>query len=124
MNKAMVQFSEEYKVEPDYLRVTMHGVFAAAELVRFIHRVRAESDGVGRRRILIDAHELGGTLTEAERFQGGLQIAEVFGGRKKLAWVMPAAQITKLGEMAAVNRGAEFLVTASEEEALAWLLED
>lgn len=120
----MFKFTEEFTVEPDYLRVTTKGVFAADELVHFINRVRAEADGVGLRHILIDSRELGGTLTEADRFQGGLHIAEVFGGRKKLAWVMPAGQITKLGEMAAVNRGAEFFVTASEPEALVWLLEE
>lgn len=123
-SSTMFKFTEEFTIEPDYLRVTTKGAFAAEELLHFINRVRAEADGVERRRILIDSRELGGSLTEADRFQGGLHIAEVFGGRKKLAWVMPAAQITKLGEMAAVNRGAEFFVSPSESEALAWLLED
>jgi hypothetical protein len=35
---------------------------------------------------------------------------------------MPPTQITKLGEIAAVNRGARVFVTENEQEALRWLL--
>ena len=61
-------------------------------------------------------------MTEAERFQGGQRIAEVFGDRLQAALVMPVGQVTKLGELTAVNRGAKFLVTESEVEAINWLL--
>ena len=63
-----------------------------------------------------------GDMSEAERFQGGQRMAEVFGSRLRVALLMPAAQVTKLGELTAVNRGAKLLVTPSETEANAWLL--
>ena len=72
--------------------------------------------------MLIDCRQFEGSMTEAERFQGGQRIAEVFGARIKAALLMPVGQVTKLGEMTAVNRGAKFLVTDSESEATDWLL--
>lgn len=60
-------------------------------------------------------------MSEADRFQGGQQVAQIFGSRIKAALIMPVGQVTKLGEMTAVNRGAIFLVTDSREEALTWL---
>ncbi|MBK6751699.1 MAG: hypothetical protein KA956_06875 [Pyrinomonadaceae bacterium] len=120
----MYKFSEEFVVETGFLRVTTRGEFALDELFGFIGRVKAEAEAADRDRIMIDSSEIEGILTEADRFQGGQKVAEVFAGEMKVVWIMPADQITKLGEMAAVNRGADFLVTASQDEALKWLLED
>ena len=120
----MIKFSEEFVVEPEYLRVTTRGEYSFAELFGFIGRIKAEAEAADRDRVLIDSAEIAGILTKADRFQGGQQVAEVFGGEMKVAWIMPAGQITKLGEMAAVTRGADFLVASSEAEALDWLLAD
>lgn len=120
----MYKFTEEFVVEDGFLRVTTRGEFAFDELFGFIGRVKAEAETADRDRILVDSSKIEGMLTEADRFQGGQKVAEVFAGEMKVVWIMPADQITKLGEMAAVNRGAEFRVTASEEEALKWLLDD
>jgi hypothetical protein len=60
-------------------------------------------------------------MTEAERFRCGQHIAETMGGSVRLAILMPAGQITKLGELAAINRGARVIVTPSETEAVSWL---
>lgn len=109
-------------IEPDYVRVTANGQYSFEKLFEFVTLVRNIADSSARRRALIDCRQLAGKMTEAERFQGGKQIAEVFGGRLKAAIVMPAGQVTKLGELAALNRGASLLVTESETEATEWLL--
>lgn len=120
----MIAFTEEFLVEPLYLRVTTIGEYSFDELFGFLDRIKAEASLAGRDRILVDSLQLRGRLSEAERFQGGKRIAETFGSETKLAWMMPDENITKLGEMAAVNRGAKLLVVSSESEALEWLLDD
>ncbi len=87
-----------------------------------IDRVKIEADKVKRERVLIDCRDFTGYMTEAERFLAGKHLAKVFGSRLRSALLMPAEQITKLGEMTAVNRGAKFLVTHDEEEAMAFVL--
>lgn len=117
-----MNFELETIVEPEFVRVTPNGKCKVDEMFDFIDLVRSKVDVVGRTRVLMDCRKFDGSLTEADRFQGGQRIAEVFGGRIKAALLMPASQITKLGELTAVNRGARFLVTDSESEATDWLL--
>lgn len=112
----------ETTVEPDFVRITVTGEYSFSKLFDFVDYVRAESDKNGRSRALIDCRQMAGMMTEIERFEGGQRIAEIFGGHLKAALMMPANGITKLGELAARNRGAKFLVTPSETEALDWLL--
>jgi hypothetical protein len=118
----MTKIEVESVVEPDFLRFTTIGKYAFGELFPFLEHVRSEADKSNRTRVLIDSRRLEGMMTEAERFQGGQKIAEVFGGKVKLALIMPPEGITKLGELTAVNRGARFLVTSCENEATNWLL--
>lgn len=117
----MIHFEEVVTVEPEFLRLTTIGKYKIEEMFDFFGRVKAKADGLGRNRVLIDNRQLEGQMTEAERFQGGQKIAEVFGNRIKLAILMPAGTVTKLGELTAVNRGARLLVTDCETEALGWV---
>lgn len=109
-------------VEPEFIRVTVRGQHLVEEMLEFIEHVWAESRAVGRSRALMDCRGLEGELTEADRFLGGKRIAELFGSSLKAVCLMPAGQVTKLGELTAVNRGARFLATESETEAIEWLL--
>lgn len=117
----MISFDELVTLEDDLVLIKTVGKYDFSELFGFLERVKAKAGEVGRDHILIDSRRLEGQMTEAERFPGGQKIAEVFGSRFKVALLMPADGITKLGELAAVNRGARFLVTASEDDALEWL---
>ncbi len=108
-------------MEPELIRFTSTGKYAFGELFEFLGYVKSEATRSERSRVLIDCRQLVGAMTEAERFQGGQKIAELFGSRLKLALLMPPAGMTKLGELTATNRGARFLVTNSESEALEWL---
>jgi hypothetical protein len=112
----------ETTVEPEFVRITVKGEYSFDHLFGFINFVRSETFNNNRKRALIDCREMGGKMTEVERFEGGQAIAEVFGSRLKAALVMPAEGITKLGELTARNRGANLLVTSAEDEALEWLL--
>ena len=118
----MDSFDVTVTVEPEYLRVSTVGEYAFNELFEFLERVNREAQQVDKNRVLIDSRLLRGQMTESERFRGGQKIAELFGGRIKIALLMPAEGITKLGELTAANRGARFLVSDSEPEALSWLL--
>ena len=109
-------------VEPDYVRITATGNYSFDRLFDFIALVKTFADESSRTRALIDCSQIIGDMTEAERFAGGQRIAEIFGTRLKAAVLMPAVQITKLGELAAVNRGAKLLVTSDETEATTWLI--
>ena len=117
-----MSFEVVSSVEPEYVRVTANGKYSFEKLFEFIALVRSISDSSVRSRALIDCRQIEGKMTEAERFQGGKKIAEIFGGRLRAAIVMPGGQVTKLGELAAVNRGALLLITECETEAMTWLL--
>jgi hypothetical protein len=110
------------KVEPDYVQIDFTGEYTFSDLMKQIDRIRAEAENVDRDHVFIDARLISGQMTESEKFFLGSHIAEVFGVKLKAVAVMPTGHITKLGEMAAVNRGARFFVTESEEEALNWLV--
>jgi len=87
-----------------------------------IEIIKAQAEDARRDHIFIDARSINGRITESEKFFLGTHIAEVFGSRIKAVSLMPEGCITKLGEMAAVNRGARFMVTESQAEAFEWLL--
>lgn len=108
-------------VEPDLVRLTVTGEYEFDRMFAFIDFVRSEADKAHRHKVLIDCRGLHGNMTEADRFQSGKQVAHVFGSRIHAAVVMPVGQVTKLGELAAVNRGAKLLVTESISEAIDWL---
>ncbi len=118
----MSSFEVKVVVEPEYLRVTTVGKYAFAELFGFLESVKREASKAARDKVLIDSRQLEGSMTEVERFQGGQKIAQLFGRALKVALLMPEVGITKLGELTAVNRGARFFVTSSEDEGLTWLL--
>lgn len=117
----MYSFTEDFAANDGLLRVTTTGRIAFEELFSFLDRIKQNADENGTTNILVDSSTIEGQLSEAERFEGGKRIAEVFGGRYRVAWVLPAQMITKLGEMAGLNRGALLLVTSSENEAQAWV---
>ena len=107
---------------PEYLLITNTGEFSLPALFEFIDRVKREADAAGRSRVFVDSRAIIGNIGEVDRFLGGQRSAEIFGTRVKVALLMREGSVTKMAELAAVNRGAKMLVTDSETEALAWLL--
>lgn len=108
-------------VEPDRLKVTVHGSYSFDVVFGFIDTVRSEADKAGRQKVLMDCSRMEGHMTEVDRFEAGQYVARIFGARIHAALVMPKGEVTKLGEIAALNRGAVFFVTDSIDEAERWL---
>ena len=117
-----MNFNVVSAVQPDRLQLTVDGRFTPDLIFELIDHVRSAADTSDRKKVLVDCRESNVALTETDRFQSGVRVAEVFGSRYMLAVVMPEGQVTKLGEIAAVNRGARLLVTESIDEANSWLL--
>ena len=109
------------EVLPKFVQIELLGVYTFSELMAQVERFRAEAEKAGRNQILIDARSIEGKMTESEKFFVGTRIAEVFGARLKMAILAPKGHVTKMGEMAAINRGARLFVTESECEAIEWL---
>ncbi len=108
-------------VQPEYVRISISGTYSFEALKNMFSDIYRIAVDCARDRVLIDSRQALGTMTESDKFFLGTTIAEVFGARIKAAGLMRPGVITRMGEMAAVNRGARFFVTESESEALAWL---
>lgn len=117
-----MSFDIKVSIEPDFLRITAEGPYSFDDMIRFIDQIKNEAANDGRGRVLVDCRLIVGRMSEADRFQGGEHIARIFGGQVRVALLMPQGQVTKLGELAAVNRGARLRVTENEEEAIEWVL--
>ena len=116
-----MSFDVTTDIYPEYLLMTSVGEFSVPDLFEFIEKVNTEALAAGRKLVLVDSRGITGNLSDADRFLGGERSAQVFGSRLKVAVMMPAEQITKMAELAAGNRGAQLLITASEDEARDWL---
>jgi len=108
-------------VFPDHIRFDLTGDFDFLELMKHIETIKESSAAAGCKLALIDARPVSGHFSESEKFFAGAKIAEVFGSKLKAAVRARPGEVTKLGEMAALNRGARLLVTESEDEAVEWL---
>jgi hypothetical protein len=75
----------------------------------------------GLRKILADVTKSRDTIPVVDRFQLGIEMANVLGSKIQMAILAPPLMIDKLGENSAVNRGGRVFVTSSREQALAWL---
>ena len=115
-----LEFSTE--VLPDHIQIKLIGEYTFGDLMKNVEKMKDAADAADRKLMFIDARSIEGRMTESEKFFVGSHIAEVFGIRLKVVVLAPDGHVTKLGEMAAVNRGARFLATESEAEALEWLL--
>lgn len=111
----------EVEVLPKYVQIEISGVYTFSGMLEGVEKFRFEAEKAGRNQILIDARSLEGRMTESEKFFVGTRMAEVFGARLKTAVIVAPGTLTKMGEMAGVNRGARLFVTESEPEALDWL---
>lgn len=114
---------ESLTLEHDgYIEIKASADYSLESLYNFIEHIRKEALRTSARRVLVNSAGLRGRMTEADRFLGGQKIAEVLGQHVKTAIIMPPGDVTKLGEITAVNRGARLLVTDDHAEAVRWLL--
>ena len=118
---ALVKYETE--VHDRYVRINVTGQYDFDEMMDLVEPFRDATVNAGRTRLLVDCSRLPGNVSVPDKFFIGEKIAKTFRSEIKCALIMPTGTITRLGEMVAVNRGASFLVTDSETEALTWLLD-
>lgn len=109
------------KISDKQLQVEFQGDYTFPELIAMIEKIKLEADEGACDHALLDASLVRGRMTESEKFFAGTKIAETFGSKLKTAILVRPGDVTKMGEMAAVNRGARLFVTESKDEACAWL---
>ncbi|MCI0555626.1 MAG: hypothetical protein L0287_32170, partial [Anaerolineae bacterium] len=72
-------------------------------------------------KVLVDLRKMEGDPSILDRYQIGVEIANVWGPRYRVAGVAKAEMINKMIENTAVNRGARLLATSDIELAMEWL---
>ena len=107
-----------------FVRITLSGEFPRGGRRDLMLAIREAADALGATHLLVDARRMPPPLSELDRHYAGVAVAEVLGGRFRVAVLFPGEQINKFAENTAVNRGAQMLVTADEAAAMAWLLRD
>jgi hypothetical protein len=106
----------------EYLRVTAKGNYGFGRTRRLISVVRDLSDRHQLQRVLLDLTGVIGVPPDADRFDLGERLAQVFGSTCTLAIIGREASVNRLAETVAQNRGVELRVFFTEREALSWLL--
>src|SRR5204863_8801150 len=89
---------------PGYLRATSEGTFPT-ECRESFHRIRDEATRSENTLVLMDCFGVSEPLSEMDRFEAGVALAEIFGYRLKVAVLYQPAHINKFAENVAVNRG-------------------
>jgi len=117
-----MNFEVEYVDLGEYLRVTVRGPWVEKTARSLFDQAKKEAQERGHDRILFDVTAWQ-KPTEIVRFQTGVYLAEVFGAQCKIAALTLRENLTRLGEDAAVNRGAWFQVFTDEDSAIGWLLD-
>ena len=90
---------------------------------RVIDEVHGEATKRGHVRLLFDLRNWLAPDTELTRFFSGLHLAKALPPPFKVAAFAFPEAINRLGENAAVNRGALFRIFSDEQSALHWLME-
>jgi hypothetical protein len=111
-----------FQPEERFLRVAMRGSFPSKTYRELLRAVLDQAEHFALARILLDCRGLSAPSSEMDRFNVGVAIADVFGGRYRIAILYPRELINKFTEDAAVNRGASVRVVSDEKQALQWLL--
>lgn len=100
------------------------GGYDYADFSAIIRGLREECMRRGAMRALLDISKVEGNIPEVERYDLGLQFAEVRGGRLKAGIVAPRNFLNKVSGNTAANRYAQVHVGHDEAVVVRWLLED
>ena len=118
---ALMQYETE--THPDHVRINVTGRYDFDEMMDLVEPFREATVGAGKTKLLVDCTRMDGRVPEPDKFFIGEKIAKTLRSEVKCTLLMPTGTITKLGEMVAINRGANFFVTDSEQNAIEWLLD-
>ena len=107
-----------------YALFTFAGRYDFADFSAIIRGLREECLRRGATRAVLDISKVEGDIPGMERYDLGLQFAEVWGGRLKAGIVAPRDRINNPFENTAVNRYAQVHVDHDETAVVRWLLQD
>lgn len=111
----------EYRIMPEYLAVIGRGTWTRSNGRKLIEAIREEAEKCQKNKILLDLVEFSPPDQEVTRFYNGVDFATILPPPFKVAIIGKKEMINRLGENAAVNRGAWIKVTSDENTALEWL---
>ena len=113
----------EYFDQEGYLLVKVNVAWTTEVAIQLIDETRDEALNRGHHLILFDLRQWASPSSEMTRFYSGEHLAKVFKYQYKVAAFANKKDITRFGEIVAVNRGASFRIFADEQSAIQWLIE-
>jgi hypothetical protein len=115
--------SAEYFDKSGYLLIKVLVSWTEANATQVIDEAHDEATKGGHVRLLFDLRNWLAPDMELTRFFSGLHLARALDPPFKVAAFGFPEAITRFGEDAAVNRGAQFRIFSDEQSALRWLME-
>jgi len=105
----------------DFLLAEVNRPYSLEVFISTVHKVAEHCREENLNKALIDLRNMQGDPSILDRYRTGIEIANVWGPRIKVAVIGRADVIDHMGENTAVNRGAKIMVTSEEAQALEWL---
>jgi len=105
----------------EYIYVEVNEPYSLKLLLSAIHEVADHCQTDHLDKVLIDLRKMAGNPTIFDRFQLGIEIARTWGSRIRAAAITSLPVMSRIGENAAVNRGATLLITTTMDAAMKWL---
>jgi hypothetical protein len=104
-----------------YLSVRVRGEWTRDAMRRQIQRIADAARDRAHSRVLVDMRGISAPGSEMDRYHAGLDVAEIWGPRLKVAAVGTPEVYNGFAETVALNRGACLKATTDADEALRWL---
>ncbi len=105
----------------DYLLAEASGIYSLELFMSIIHEVSDRCRAENLNKALVDLRNVEGDPSILDRHRFGIEIADVWGPRIKVAAVAKTEVINRMAENTAVNRGANLWATPDLALALEWL---
>lgn len=105
----------------DYLLAEASGDYSLKLFISIIHEVADRCRDENLNKALIDLRDIEGDPSILDRYRFGMEIAQAWGYKIKVAAVAKRDVINKMAENTAVNRGANLWTTSDFVLALKWL---
>ena len=112
-----------FEKKESYLSLTISGAYDKIDFLSYPQIIKDECEKERTYKVLANALNVSGSSSETiERFFFGEKLADVLGGKIKLAGVWPEKDINKFAETVANNRGGYTRIFGDVETAKKWLL--
>jgi hypothetical protein len=110
-----------YRHHADHVVVTCSGTATVEEFLSTLQEVGADSVAWGPSLVMVDLRPVQTVYSFTEQLRIGQAVARNFAHLHRIAAVVPAQRITRVGVKVANRLGTPTGVFPTEQEALAWL---